>query len=489
MGPDATATELLRALADQRTTAVALTEAALARVRATDPAVGAWLRTDDEAALAAAAAVDRRRAAGQPLGPLAGLPVGIKDMICTRGLETTASSKILAGFVPPYDATVVTRLRAADAIILGKLAMDEFAMGSSSERSLAGPVHNPWDLTRVPGGSSGGSAAALATGTAPLTLGTDTGGSIRQPAAFCGVAGLKPTYGRVSRQGVIAYASSLDQVGPMARSVRDLALTLQVIAGHDPLDATSLTDPVPDYLAALETPRPGLRVGVPDEYFQAGLDPSVERAIRAALDTLRDAGATLVPVSLPHTRYAIAAYYLIATAEASSNLARYDGVRYGHRTSRPTPDIDSLYAQTRAEGFGPEVKRRILLGTFALSSGYYDAYYLRAQKVRTLIRRDFTEAFARCDVICGPTSPVGPWRLGERSDDPLAMYLADVYTVPANLAGLPCLSIPCGMDAAQMPVGLQLIGPPLGEPVLLATAQSYEHATAWHAQRPPEVSP
>ncbi len=487
MAPEATATKLLADLAANKTSAVSLTEAALAKVRAVDGGLGAWLRTDDEAALSAAAAVDRRRAAGDPLGPLAGIPVGIKDMICTRGLETTASSRILEGFVPPYDATVVRRLRAADAIIIGKLAMDEFAMGSSSERSLNGPVRNPWDPERVPGGSSGGSAVALASGTCPLTLGTDTGGSIRQPAAFCGVAGLKPTYGRVSRQGVIAYASSLDQVGPMARTVRDLALLLQVIAGHDPADATSLNEPVPDYLAALDTPLAGLRVGVPAEYFQEGLDPSVERAVRAAEDTLRREGAVLVPVSLPHTRYAIAAYYLIATAEASSNLARYDGVRYGHRTAAPTPDIDTLYSLSRAEGFGAEVKRRIILGTFALSSGYYDAYYLRAQKVRTLIRRDFTEAFSRCDVICGPTSPIGPWKIGERTADPLAMYLTDVYTVPANLAGLPCLSIPCGVDAHHMPVGLQLIGPALGEARLLAAAQAFEHATAWHARRPPEV--
>ncbi|MCB9727571.1 MAG: Asp-tRNA(Asn)/Glu-tRNA(Gln) amidotransferase subunit GatA [Deltaproteobacteria bacterium] len=489
MGPEASATELLAALASGATSALALTEAALARIRAVDGHLGAWLRTDEASALETAARIDRRRELGQPLGPLAGLPVGVKDMICTRGMETTASSRILEGFVPPYDATVVERLRAADAIVLGKLAMDEFAMGSSSERSLRGPVRNPWDLERVPGGSSGGSAVALASGTCPLTLGTDTGGSIRQPAAFCGVAGLKPTYGRVSRQGVIAYASSLDQVGPMARSVRDLALLLQVIAGHDPRDATSLPDPVPDYQAVLDRPVDGLRVGVPAEYFQEGLDPAVELAVRAAEDTLRGEGAVLVPVSLPHTRYAIAAYYLIATAEASSNLARYDGVRYGHRTAEPTGDIDTLYSRTRAEGFGPEVKRRIILGTFALSSGYYDAYYLRAQKVRTLVRRDFAQAFERCDVICGPTSPVGPWRIGERSGDPLAMYLTDIYTVPANLAGLPCLSVPCGVDSSGMPVGLQLIGPPLGEATLLGAAHAFERATGHAARRPPEVHP
>jgi aspartyl-tRNA(Asn)/glutamyl-tRNA(Gln) amidotransferase subunit A len=428
--------------------------------------------------------VDRRRAAGDPLGALAGVPVGVKDMICTRGLATTAASKMLAGFVPPYDAAVVERLRGADAVIVGKLNQDEFAMGSSSENSALHPVKNPWDLTRVPGGSSGGSAAAVADGMVPLSLGTDTGGSIRQPASFCGVVGLKPTYGRVSRWGVIAFASSLDQVGPLARDVAGVAAALQVLAGHDRRDSTSIPEAPPDYAAALGRDVAGLRVGVPKEYFTAGLDPAVEERTRAALATLESLGATLVEVSLPHTRYAVATYYLVATAEASSNLARYDGVRYGHRASEGVTDLASLYERSRAEGFGAEVKRRIILGTYALSSGYYDAYYRKAQQVRTLIARDFAAAFADVDVLAAPTSPVTAFRLGERVADPLQMYLMDIFTIPASLAGLPCLSQPCGYDAGGLPVGLQLIGPALSEARLLAVAHAYEGATDWLARRP-----
>ena len=486
MNPFASADELLGALARGEVSAVALTEASLARARA-GAAPNAWLHLADERALARAADVDRRRAAGAPLGPLAGLPVGIKDQIVTRGIPTTAGSRILAGWVPPYDATVVERLEAADAIIVGKLNQDEFAMGSSSERSAFGPVHNPWDPARVPGGSSGGSAAAVAAGHVPLALGTDTGGSIRQPASFCGVVGLKPTYGRVSRYGAIAYASSLDQIGPMARTTADVARLLQVLAGPDPRDATALPVPVPDYLAALGGDLAGLRVGLPAEYFGEGTDPDVEGAVRAAVQALEALGASLVPVSLPHTRYAVATYYLLATAEASSNLARYDGVRFGHRTRERVGDIADLYAQSRAEGFGDEVKRRIALGTYALSSGYYDAYYLKAQKVRTLIARDFDAAFARCDVLAAPVSPVTAFGLGERIDDPLKMYLMDILTIPSNLAGNASLSLPCGFDGRGLPVGLQLIGPALSEATLLRVGHAYEQATPWHHRHPGEV--
>ncbi len=482
-----TAWHLRAALMDGELTSVDLTQACLDRIAATDAQLGAWLALDAERALERAHAIDHRRARGEPVGPLAGLPVGVKDLICTQGLATTAGSRMLQGFVPPYSATVVTRLEAADGVVLGKLNQDEFGMGSSGEASGFGPTRNPWDPTRVPGGSSSGSAAAVAAEQCPLALGTDTGGSVRQPASFCGVVGLKPTYGRVSRYGVVAYASSLDQVGPVARTTRDAALLLQAIAGHDPLDGTSLPQPAPDLLSALAAAAPdlrGVRVGVPDEYFAEGLQPGIEATVRQALAQLETLGAQLVSVSLPHTRFAIATYYLIATAEASSNLARYDGVRYGHRTGAAVADLDELYARSRAEGFGAEVKRRILLGTYALSSGYYDAYYLRAQKVRTLIRRDFEAAFAQCDVLATPTSPVTAWRLGERVTDPLQMYLMDAFTVPASLAGLPCLSLPCGRDQAGLPIGMQLIGPALGEARLVAVAHAYERATSWHLDRP-----
>jgi len=463
-----------RAVKDGELSAVALVDAHLSRIAAHDAALGAFLRVDAEGARAAARAVDEARARGEALGPLAGVPIAIKDQIVTRGLETTAGSKILAGWVPPYDATVVARLRAAGAVIIGKTNQDEFAMGSSNENSAFGPCKNPWDLSRVPGGSSGGSAAAVAARLCAAALGSDTGGSIRQPASLCGLVGVKPTYGRVSRYGAIAYASSLDQIGPLARTVADAALVLEVIAGADERDQTSLPMPAPDLLAlGPHVDLGGLRVGVPEEYLGDGVDADVRARIGEALGRLEAEGATLVPVSLPHTRYAVATYYLIATAEASSNLARFDGLRYGHRAASYT-DISDLYARSRDEGFGAEVKRRIMLGTFALSSGYYDAYYLHAQKVRTLIRRDFDRAFDKVDVIAGPASPVTAFALGERTADPLQMYLADIFTIPASLAGLPGLSLPVGLDSRGLPVGLQLLGPPLQELRLLQLAYALE---------------
>jgi len=486
----ASVVDLRARVAEGALTAAEVAQVALDRIRATDGGLGAFVRVDDEGALAAAAAIDARRAAGEPLGPLAGVPVGVKDLIATKGLETTAASRILRGFVPAYDATVVERLRAADAVVVGKCNLDEFAMGSTNEHSAFGPCRNPWDPARVAGGSSGGSAAAVAAGLCAAALGTDTGGSIREPAAFCGVVGVKPTYGRVSRYGIVAFASSLDQCGPMARSVRDAATLLGVLAGHDPRDATSIPAPVPDYAAALSDDVTGLRVGVPREFFAAGLEPAVHGVVRAALAVYEDAGATLVPVSLPHAPYAIAAYYVIANAEASSNLARYDGVRYGHRARLAAGDgIDALYARSRDEGFGAEVKRRILLGTYALSAGYHDQYYGRAQKVRTLVRQDFERAFQACDVIAGPTAPLTAIPLGSRLDDPLAMYLMDVYTVATNLAGLPAVSLPCGFTGEGLPVGLHLQAPALGEQRALDAAYAYERRTSWHERRPPVVAP
>jgi aspartyl-tRNA(Asn)/glutamyl-tRNA(Gln) amidotransferase subunit A len=479
---------IARAVRAKTRSALEVTREYLARIAARDEALGCYYRVDGEGAEAAARAVDERIARGEDPGPLAGVPVGLKDLLVTRGLETTAGSKILAGWVPPYDGTCVARLRAAGAVVLGKLSMDEFAMGSSNETSAFGPVRNPWDPGRVPGGSSGGSAAAVAAGLACATLGTDTGGSIRQPASFTGVSGCKPTYGRVSRYGVIAFASSLDQVGPFGRSAADCARVLEVIAGHDPLDATSLDQPVPRYSDAVGAGAAGLRIGVPEEYFDK-TDPAIAALVDEAVAALCAAGATRVPVKLPHTAHGIAAYYLIATAEASSNLARYDGIRYGHRAAGAA-SLHELYMKSRAEGFGPEVKRRIMLGTYALRAGYYDAYYLRAQKVRTLIRRDFAQAFAECDVIATPTSPTVAFRLGERTADPLAMYMADVFTIPCNLAGLPGLSIPCGLLAppddagVRLPVGLQLLGPPLGEEALFRAAGEYQRRTDWHTRRP-----
>ncbi len=466
--------ELAAALAERRVSSREATEAALARVDATDGRLGAFLTVTPERALAGADAADARAARGARRGPLDGVPVALKDIFLTRGVETTCASRILRGFVPPYDATVVERLEEAGAVLVGKLNMDEFAMGSSNENSAYGPCRNPWDLERSPGGSSGGSAAAVAARQVFATLGTDTGGSIREPAAFCGVVGLKPTYGRVSRYGVIAFASSLDQVGPLGRTVGDVATLLQAIAGHDDRDMTSSTRPVDDYRAGLEGGVRGLRVGVVREWMEGGLEPGVAARVREALDLYRRLGAELVEVSLPHTRYGIAAYYLVAAAEASSNLARYDGVRYGLRAGG-VAGLREMYGETRREGFGAEPKRRIMLGTYALSAGYYDAHYLRAQKVRTLLRRDFDAAFLRCDLVAGPVTPTPAFRLGEKLADPLQMYLADVFTVTCNLAALPGLSVPCGLHASlRLPVGLQLVGRPFDEATLLRAARALE---------------
>ena len=462
------------AIQARRASSAELTEAALARIAATDGRLGAFLAVAPERAREAARAADARAAAGGRRSPIDGVPVAVKDLFLTRGVPTTAGSRILEGYLPPYDATVVERLEAAGAVLVGKLNMDEFAMGSSTENSAYKPCRNPWDLDRTPGGSSGGSAAAVAARQVHGTLGTDTGGSIREPASFCGVVGVKPTYGRVSRYGVIAFASSLDQVGPLARDVGDAALLLRTIAGHDPRDLTSSTRPVDDYLAGLEGGAKGLRIGVPREWFQGGVDRGVEERVRAALALYERQGARLVEITLPHSKYGIGAYYLVATAEASSNLARYDGVRFGLR-AKGAAGLKEMYTETRARGFGPEPKRRIMLGTYALSSGYYDAYYLRAQKVRTLIRRDFDEAFSRCDVVAGPVAPSVAFRLGERTDDPLHMYLADIFTITCNLAALPGLSVPCGLEAGSgLPVGLQLVGRSFDEVTLFRAARALE---------------
>ncbi len=459
-----------------------LLEACLTRIAALDDKLHAFLRLTERTARAAAKAADLRRAARQPLSAIDGVPIALKDNFCMEGVETTCGSRILQGYVPPYDATAVARLEAAGAVIVGKLNMDEFAMGSSTENSAFGPTRNPWDLSRTPGGSSGGSAAAVAAGLVPGALGTDTGGSIRQPASLCGCVGLKPTYGRVSRYGVIAFASSLDQVGPLAPDVQGVALLLQSIAGQDERDQTSSARPVPSYGELLEKSVRGLTIGVPKELFAEGLDGQVERAVRAAMARLEEDGCTLKPISLPNAPHAIAAYYLVATAEASSNLARYDGVRFGHRAQADS--LLEMYQATRAEGFGAEVKRRIMLGTYALSAGYYDAYYLRAQKVRTLIRRDFEQAFAAgVDAVVSPTCPTTAFRLGEKSGEPLAMYLSDVYTVPANLAGLPGISVPCGFDQGGLPIGVQLVGRPFDEGTLLRLARAAERG---REQRTPE---
>ena len=465
------------------------TEAAreyLDRIAALDPKVKAYLTVTAEAALAKAAEADARFKTGAPLGPLDGVPLGLKDVLCTRGVRSTAGSKILEGFVPPYDATVVARLARAGAVILGKLNMDEFAMGSSTENSGYFATRNPWDLSRVPGGSSGGSAAAVAADLAAATLGTDTGGSIRQPAAFCGTVGLKPTYGRVSRYGLIAFASSLDQIGPFAKDVEDAALMLQAIAGHDPMDSTSAAVPVPDYAAGLGQGVEGLKVGIPAEYFIEGLDPEVEAAVRAAIEILKGLGAKTESVSLPHTEYGLAAYYVIGPAEASSNLARYDGVKFGLRVPGARDLID-MYSRTRGAGFGAEVKRRVMLGTYALSAGYYDAYYGKAQKVRTLVQRDFQKAFERVDVIVAPTTPSAAFKTGEK-EDPLSMYLNDVFTIPVNLAGLPGVSVPAGFTSGGLPVGLQVIGKAFDEAAVLRTAKAYEGATEWHKRKPELVA-
>ena len=482
---DCTATELRRLYAAGEASPSEAVRAVLDRIAALDPTLHAYLYVDRDAALREAARWDGRAGRdGAP--PLAGIPIALKDNICTRGWPTTAGSRILRGFRPPYDATVTARLRAAGAVLLGKTNCDEFAFGSSTENSGYGPTRNPWDPMRVPGGSSGGSAAAVAAGEATLALGSDTGGSIREPGSFCGVVALKPTYGRVSRYGLIAFASSLDQIGPFARDVRDAALLLGAVAGYDPCDSTSSPQPVPDYAGGLTGEIRGLRVGIVKEFFGEGLAPAVGEAVRAAAAVLAGLGAVCDEVSLPHAVYALPAYYIIAPAEASSNLARYAGVQYGHRTAK-ADDLYTLYARSRREGFGAEVKRRVMLGTFALSSGYYDAYYLRAQRVRSVIRREFTQALERFDVLLGPVAPTPAFLLGEKMEDPLQMYLSDIYTIPVNLAGVPGLSVPCGF-AKGLPVGLQLIGRAFGEAALLNAAFAYEQATPHRAARPALVA-
>ncbi|AXY41190.1 Asp-tRNA(Asn)/Glu-tRNA(Gln) amidotransferase subunit GatA [Halomonas sp. JS92-SW72] len=477
---DKTLSELAAALTAGEFTSRELTEHQLARIARLDGELNSFITVTEEQALAAADAADAARARGQA-GPLTGLPLAIKDLFCTEGVLTTAGSKMLANFVSPYDATVVEKLKAAGTVSLGKVNLDEFAMGSSNENSAFGPVKNPWDTSAVPGGSSGGSAAAVAAGLVPAAMGTDTGGSIRQPAAFCGITGLKPTYGRVSRWGIIAYASSLDQAGPMARTAEDCALLLNAIAGPDPKDSTSVARGVPDYTDELGAPLSGLKIGLPVEYFGDGLDPEVEAAVREAVRIYESLGATVREVSLPHTHYAIPAYYVIAPAEASSNLSRYDGVRFGHRCKAPSDLID-LYKRSRAEGFGEEVQRRILIGTHTLSEGFFDAYYKKAQQVRRLIRQDFLDAFEEVDVLMGPASPTPAFDLGAKKD-PVSMYLQDIYTIAVNLAGIPGISVPAGF-VGKRPVGLQILGTHFAEARLLNVAHRFQQATDWHLRRP-----
>ena len=508
---DLTASELLAQLGSGQVTSVEVTQAFLDRIERHDERIGAFLRVDPPAALSRAAEIDRKRKQGQPLGRLAGLPVAVKDLLACDGEPATCASRILENFRPPYDATVIARLKAADAVLLGRTNMDEFAMGGSTENSAFQLTRNPWDTDRVPGGSSGGSAAAVAARMTPLSVGSDTGGSIRQPAALCGVTGMKPTYGRVSRYGLVAFASSLDQIGPLARTAEDAALLLEVLAGHDPLDSTSVDRPVPNYSETVRQPLAGLRIGLVREHFGEGLDPEVEAAVREAIGVYESLGASVRELSMPHSKYAVATYYVIAPCEASGNLARYDGVHYGYRTDekemvaeletqrkklQETGDRQALegldnalirmYRRSRAEGFGPEVKRRIMLGTYALSAGYYDAYYLKALKVRRLIRQDFDRAFEAVDLIAGPVAPTPAYRIGEKADDPLAMYLLDLYTVSTNLTGIGGISIPCGFSGDGLPIGLHLQAPPFEEERLLRGAQMFQQATDWH-QRTPEL--
>jgi aspartyl-tRNA(Asn)/glutamyl-tRNA(Gln) amidotransferase subunit A len=506
---DRSATELLADLEAGAITSVAVTQAFLDQIQRCEPQVQAFLRVDAVAALEQAAMVDQRRKTRQPVGRLGGLPVAVKDVLASRGELCTCGSRILEHFRPPYDSTVIARLKAADAVLLGRTNMDEFAMGGSTENSAFQLTHNPWDLERIPGGSSGGAAACVAARMAPLSVGTDTGGSIREPAGLCGVTGMKPTYGRVSRFGLVAFASSLDQVGPLGRSVVDAALLLEVLAGHDPQDSTSVDRPVPRYTQTIGQPLAGLRIGLVDEHFGPGLDAEVEQAVRAAVKVYESQGAQVKRVSLPHSKYAVATYYIIAPCEASSNLARYDGVHYGYRTDQAAmaaqleaqrktlsqagdrqglQELDNalirMYRQSRAEGFGPEVKRRIMLGTYALSAGYYDAYYLKALKVRRLIRQDFDRAFAEVDLIAGPVAPTPAYKIGEKVDDPLAMYLFDLYTVSTNLAGIAGISLPCGFSSQGLPIGLQLQAPPFEEERLFRGAAMYQRATEWHLAKP-----
>jgi len=483
----ASALEIRESIRSGRTSARDVCQATLTRIEAVNPTLNAFHTVDGERALARAAALDERRQEDSHL-PLFGVPIALKDNLCTRGLRTTGGSRILETWVPPYDATVVERLEAAGAVIVGKTNCDEFAMGSSTEFSAFGPTRNPWATDRTPGGSSGGSAAAVAARLVPLALGSDTGGSIRQPASLCGVVGLKPTYGRVSRYGLLAFASSLDQIGPLTTTVADAAACLSVIGGYDAHDATSSTAPVEDYAASLNGDVRGLRIGVTRSLFGDGLDAEILSACDRSLEFLREAGAELIDVELPHSAHAIAVYYLVAMAEASSNLSRYDGVRYGYRASGAAT-LGELYDRTRDEGFGPEVKRRIILGTYVLSSGYYDAYYLKAQQVRTLIRQDYERAFERVDVVAMPTSPTTAFKLGARTEDPLEMYLSDIFTVGVNLAGLPGVSVPCGLTAERLPIGLQFIGRSMGEATILRVADAVERATPAARELPPDVRP
>jgi aspartyl-tRNA(Asn)/glutamyl-tRNA(Gln) amidotransferase subunit A len=504
-----TATTLLDQLQAGHITSVALTQAYLDRIEQCDGKVKAFLRVDPAAALAQAEDIDRRRKAGKPVGRLGGLPVAVKDLLCTKGDPTTCASKILENFRPPYDATVIAKLKSADAVLIGKTNMDEFAMGGSNENSGYFATHNPWDLTRIPGGSSGGAAACVAAQMAPLSVGSDTGGSIRTPASLCGITGMKPTYGRVSRYGLVAFASSLDQIGPLAQTAEDTAMLLEVLAGYDPHDSTSINVPVPPYSQNIKKPLENLRIGLVREHFGEGLDAEVDKAVREAVRVYESLGATVKQVSLPHGKYAVATYYIIAPCEASSNLARFDGVHYGHRTNEKAmiaeleaqrrelqksgddaalEKLDNalirMYRRSRSEGFGPEVKRRIMLGTYALSAGYYDAYYKKALKVRRLIRQDFDKVFEEVDLIAGPVTPTPAFKLGEKVDDPLAMYLFDLYTVSTNLAGLPAMSIPCGFSSAGLPIGLHLQAPPFEEERLLRGAYMFQKATDWHTRKP-----
>ncbi|MBE9075793.1 Asp-tRNA(Asn)/Glu-tRNA(Gln) amidotransferase subunit GatA [Romeria aff. gracilis LEGE 07310] len=473
--------ELHRQLTQKARSAVEITQAHLDSVQALEPTLHSFISVTADQALAQAQQIDEKIAAGDEIGPLAGIPVGIKDNLCTRGIRTTCASKFLEHFVPPYESTATQRLAEAGAICIGKTNLDEFAMGSSTENSAFQLTANPWDPARVPGGSSGGSAAAVASGECAIALGSDTGGSIRQPAAFCGVVGLKPTYGLVSRYGLVAFASSLDQIGPFGRTVEDAAILLQAVAGHDPKDSTSLKVEIPDYTQCFKPSLKGRRIGVIQETLGEGIDPAVETAVAAAVKQLQELGAEVKTISCPQFRYGVSAYYIIAPSEASANLARYDGVKYGLRSEQSS--LLSMYAKTRAEGFGPEVKRRIMIGTYALSAGYYDAYYLKAQKVRTLIKQDFERAFGEVDVLVSPTAPTTAFKAGD-VDDPLSLYLLDLMTIPVNLAGLPGMSLPCGFDASGLPIGLQLIGNVLREDLLFEVGHAYEQATDWHTRRP-----
>jgi len=475
--------ELHDMLKKGETTSLAITESVLGRIRAVDDKVKAYITVTGDIARAQAEAADRRIKAGDNASPLLGIPIAIKDNMCTEGIRTTCASKILENFVPPYDATVVRKLNKSGMVLCGKPNMDEFAMGSSTENSGFFITKNPWDLERIPGGSSGGSAAAVAADECIGSLGSDTGGSIRQPASCCGVVGLKPTYGRVSRYGLVAFASSLDQIGPITKDVTDTALLMNVIAGHDPKDSTSANVPAPDFTKALKKDVKGLKIGLPKEYFIEGMDPEVEKAIRDAVKTLKGLGAKVVEVSLPNSDYAVATYYILATSEASSNLARYDGVKYGFR-AQDAKDLLEMYMKSRSQGFGSEVKRRIMLGTYALSAGYYEAYYKKGQQARTLIKRDFDEVFKSVDVIATPTAPTAAFKIGEKSADPLQMYLSDIFTISVNLAGIPGMSLPCGFTKGNLPVGLQLLGRHFNEEAIIHAAYAYEQATEWHKRKP-----